>query len=50
MDAKRLEELLSEIWTYAFAILDRELDLTGEDAGLIATATVRCVVLARTKI
>jgi hypothetical protein len=38
MDASRLEELLSDIWAYAFAVLDRELELTGEDAGKIATA------------
>jgi len=38
MDARRLEELLSDIWAHAFAVLDRELELTGEDAGMIATA------------
>ena len=38
MDARRLEELLSEIWDVVFAVLDRELELTGEDAGMLATA------------
>jgi hypothetical protein len=38
MDAKRLEELLADIWGYAFAVFDREPELTGEDAGMIATA------------
>ena len=38
MDARRLEELLSDIWAYAFALFDREPELTGEDAGMLATA------------
>jgi len=38
MDAKRLEELLSDIWDYAFLIFDREPELTGADAGMLATA------------
>ena len=38
MNATRLETLLSEIWENVFAILDREPELTGEDAGMIATA------------
>lgn len=38
MDAKRLEELLAGIWGYTFAALDSEPELTGEDAGMIATA------------
>jgi hypothetical protein len=38
MDAKRLEDLLSDVWGYVFVIFDREPELTGEDAGRIATA------------
>jgi len=38
MSATRLEELLSDIWADVFAIFDREPELTGEDAGAIATA------------
>jgi hypothetical protein len=38
MDAKRLEELLGDIWDYVFLVFDREPELTGEDAGRIATA------------
>ena len=38
MDARRLEELLSDIWAYAFAVFDREPELSGEDCGMIATA------------
>ena len=38
MSATRLEELLSDIWANVFAIFDREPELTGEDARVIATA------------
>ena len=38
MDARRLEELLSDIWAYAFAVLDRKPELTAEGARMIATA------------
>ena len=38
MSATRLEELLSDIWANVFEIFDREPELTGEDAGAIATA------------
>ena len=38
MDAKRLEDLLAEIWGYAFAIFEREPKLTREDAEILATA------------
>jgi hypothetical protein len=38
MDARRLEELLSDIWAHAFAIFEREPKLTGEDAEILATA------------
>ena len=38
MDARRLEELLSDIWAHAFAVFERESKLTGEDAEILATA------------
>jgi hypothetical protein len=38
VSATRLEELLSDIWANVFATFDAEPELTGEDAGLIATA------------
>jgi hypothetical protein len=38
MTAMRLEQLLSDIWSNVFQIFDREPELTGEDAGAIATA------------
>jgi hypothetical protein len=38
VSATRLEELLSDIWASVFATFDAEPELTGEDAGRIATA------------
>jgi hypothetical protein len=38
MHAMRLEELLSDVWAAVFAAFDAEPELTGEDAGAIATA------------
>jgi hypothetical protein len=38
MDARRLEELLSEIWDLVFAVLNREQELTTDEAGMLATA------------
>ena len=38
MHATRLEELLGDVWANVFAIFDAEPELTGEDAGAIATA------------
>jgi hypothetical protein len=38
MNAVRLEELLSDLWAYVFAMFDREPGVTGDDAGKIATA------------
>jgi hypothetical protein len=38
VSATRLEELLGDIWAAVFAAFDAEPELTGEDAGRIATA------------
>jgi hypothetical protein len=43
MNATRLEELLSAVWGSVFAIFDGEPELTGEDAGAIATAAENAV-------
>ncbi len=39
MTQDRIHELATIIWNHAFVLLNAEPDLTGNDAGEIATAT-----------
>ena len=42
-DKARIEQLKKDVYDYVFTLLDNEIELTGMDAGMIATKAEKVV-------